>query len=98
MHTPFAAMPRVVDHVPIPKPDKIRPRTSLLQFGLASKDPFFIHEEEVPRSGVRVEQSFQRTRWSNGKVFVWFGVRKTTGRGEGSSGLGFDRIVSRKPE
>ncbi len=93
-----AAMPRVVDHVRIPKPDKIRPRTSLLQFGLADKDPYFIYEEEVPRSGVRVEQSFQRTRWSNGKVFVWFGVRKTTGRGEGSSGLCFDRIVSRKLE
>ena len=54
------------------------------------------HEEEVPRSGIRVEQSFQRTRWNDGKVFVWFGARKTTGRGEGSSGLGFDRIVPRK--
>jgi hypothetical protein len=31
----------------------------------------------------------------NGKVFVWFGVRKTTGRGEGSSGLGFDRILAK---
>jgi len=78
------------------KPDKIRPRTALLQEGLTEKAPYFIHEEEVPRSGIRVEQSFQRTRWNDGKVFVWFGARKTTGRGEGSSGLGFDRIVPRK--
>jgi len=93
-----AAMPRILDGDPNDKPDKIRPRTSLLQQGLAAKAPYFIHEEEVPRAGIRVEQSFQRTRWNGGKVFVWFGLRKTTGRGEGSSGLGFDRIVSRPTE
>ncbi len=89
-----AAMPRILENNPDNTPDKIRPRTSLLQEGLAKRAPYFIHEEEIPRSGIRVEQSYQRTRWSNGKVFVWFGVRKTTGRGEGSSGLGFDRILS----
>jgi hypothetical protein len=89
------AMPRLVDNVSILKPDKIRPRTSLLQPGLKNKKAYFIYEEEVPRSGARVEQSFQRTRWSDGKVYVWFGARKTNGRGEGSSGLGFDRIVAR---
>jgi hypothetical protein len=26
-------------------------------------------------------------------VVVWLGARKTAGRGEGSSGLAFDRIV-----
>jgi hypothetical protein len=87
-----AAMPRILEGKP-GKPDKIRPRTELLQIGLAEKKPYFIHEEEVPRAGVRVEQSFQRTRWYGGKVFVWYGARKTTGRGEGSSGLAFDRIV-----
>jgi len=86
-----AAMPRILIGNP-EKPDKIRPRTSLLQVGLAAKDPYFIHEEEVPRSGVRVAQAYKRARWNGGKVFVWFGVHKTTGRGEGSSGLGFDLI------
>jgi hypothetical protein len=90
-----AAMPRILEGNPA-KPDKIRPRTSLLQEGLAEKAPYFIHEEEVPRQGIRVEQSFQRTRWNGGKVFVWYGLRKTTGRGEGSSGLGFDMILSKK--
>ncbi|HTI12873.1 MAG TPA: hypothetical protein VL832_30115 [Puia sp.] len=88
-----AAMPRILENDPDPTPDKVRPRTSLLQEGLADKLPYFIPEEEVPRSGILVSQSFKRTRWANGKVFVWYGARKTTGRGEGSSGLGFDRIV-----
>jgi hypothetical protein len=90
-----AAMPRILTGNK-DKPDKIRPRTGLLQPGLADKQPYFIHEEEVPRAGIRVEQSFQRTRWNDGKVFVWFGARKTTGKGEGSSGLAFDRILARQ--
>ena len=72
---------------------QIRPRTTLLRQGLEDDPPagYDVHEEEVPRSGVRVTQSFQRTRWYGGEVFVWLGVRKQTGRGERSSGLAFDR-------
>ena len=50
-------------------------------------------DEEVPRAGVLLKQAYQRTRWRNGRVFVWLSVRKQTGRGEGSSGLAFDRII-----
>ncbi len=77
-------------------PARIRPRTELLREGLDAKPkriPYFIHEEEVPRSGILVSQSFQRTRWYGGRVFQWLGIRKTTGRGEGSSGLAFDQIL-----
>lgn len=76
-------------------PDRVKPRTSLLRHGLdqSPPQPYFVHEEEVPRAGARVTQSFQRTRWTNGRVFTWFGARKQTGRGEGSSGLAFDRLV-----
>ena len=90
-----AAMPRMLENNPAP-PDKVRPRTTLLMDGLAEKKPFYVYEEEVPRDGVVVYQSYQRTRWKNGKVFVWFGAGKTTGRGEGSSGLAFDRILPNK--
>jgi hypothetical protein len=90
-----AAMPRILAGDTL-KPRKVRPRTMLMQFGLDQKDPYFIHEEEVPRAGVRVTQSFQRTRWNDGSTFVWLGVRKQVGRGEGSSGLAFDRIVDVK--
>jgi hypothetical protein len=93
-----AAMPRILQNNPDETPDKIRPRTTLLQLGLKDRAAYFVHEEEIPRSGVRVKESYQRTRWNDGRVFVWLGVRKTTGRGEGSSGLGFDRIVPRSSE
>ena len=76
------------------EPVKIKPRTALLRFGLDEVDVqrYFIFEEEVPRTGVVVAQSFQRTRWYGGRVFNWVGVRKSTGRGEGSSGLAFDQL------
>jgi hypothetical protein len=87
-----AAMPRFLKHAPTP--DKVRPRTVLLQDGLLDKKPYFVHEEEIPRAGAKIYHSYQRTRWKNGSVFLWFGARKTIGRGEGSSGLAFDRILA----
>jgi len=72
---------------------RVRPRTTLLREGLDANKPYYIHEEEVPRAGMRVAELYQRTRWKNGKVFVWLGINKNTGRGEGHSGLAFDQIV-----
>lgn len=77
---------------------KIKPRTSLLREGLDLATPrtYFVHEEEVPRAGVRVKQTYQRTRWTDGRIVVWFGAAKKAGRGEGSSGLAFDRLIDVK--
>jgi hypothetical protein len=58
--------------------------------------PFFINEEEVPRSGVLVQRSYQRTRWLKGKTYLWIGRYKEAGKGEGSSNLKFDQIISYK--
>lgn len=55
--------------------------------------PYFVAEEEVPRSGRTVTRSFQRARWIDGTAFCWVGRASTIGRGEGSSGLEFDRIL-----
>ena len=92
-----ASMPRIIegDTQPI---EKIKPRTALLREGLSAAPPlpYFIHEEEVPRAGARVCQSFQRTRWYGGRVVTWLGVRKQTGRGEGASGLAYDQIIPTK--
>ncbi|MCB9037254.1 MAG: hypothetical protein H6557_11590 [Lewinellaceae bacterium] len=90
-----AAMPRILEGNQDP-PEKVRPRTTLLKEGLKDKHAYYIHEKEVPREGAQVYQSYQRTRWKNGRVFVWFGARKTSGKGEGSSGLAFDRILANK--
>jgi hypothetical protein len=89
-----AALPRFLENTE--SVDKVRPRTLMLQPGLSDKKPFFIFEEEIPRTGINIYHSYQRTRWKNGRVITWFGARKTAGHGEGSSGLAFDRILANK--
>ena len=89
-----AAMPRVLKGR---KPERIRPRTSLLRKGLenAVKVPYFIQEEEIPRSGSIISTKWRRTRWLNGKVVVWLARERTNGRGEADSALQFDRIQNK---
>jgi hypothetical protein len=87
-----AAMLRIMDGDP-DDPLPVRPRTSLLRPGLDTSTPYFLHEEEVTRASIRVTQGFRRTRWRDGRAWLWLGVRKETGRGEASSGLAFDAVV-----
>ena len=49
-----------------------------------------LFNEEVPREGVKVTRQFERTRWIGGSTLLWVGLRKSVGRGEGSSALRFD--------
>lgn len=89
-----ASMPRLTDADP---DSRVEPRGKILRTGLdvdadRDKEPYFLHEEQVPRAGARVTCSFQRARWFDGTVFTWLGRRKETGRGEGASGLVFDQI------
>ena len=74
-------------YVEMPQYQRVRPCTILLREGREKLNPkaYYIHEEQVPRAGVQVSQSFQRTRWNFGKVFTWLGVQKQTDRGEGST-------------
>ena len=75
-------------------PPKVPPRTTLIREGLDASPAlsYFVHEEEVPRAGILVTESFRRTRWHGGQATVWLGIRKQTGRGERGSGLAFDTI------
>lgn len=57
------------------------------------QDRLDIFEEEIAREGVRVCRAFQYARWFDGAPLAWIGRRKQTGRGEGSSGLEFDRVT-----
>lgn len=91
-----ASMPRVsFDIEGKPKYTPVKPRTSILRYGLdeLEQHSYYLFEEEVPRAGIVVDKKFQRTRWYGGKVYNWLGIKKTTGRGEGSSGLAFDRLI-----
>lgn len=89
-----AAMPRLLEGESGVVPDKVAPRTRLLRNGLDDVPPasYFVAEEEVVRAGTVIESKWQRCRWLNGRVVVWHGFQRKTGRGEGSSGLAFDII------
>jgi hypothetical protein len=64
-------MLRIIDGDPLP-PEKVPPRTTLMREGLdaAVKQPYFLHEEEVPREGIRASESFRRTCWTKGEAYV----------------------------
>lgn len=90
-----AAMPRFFGSTVRPT----RPVTETLRAGLdghVQKRPMLLHEEEVPRTGVVVETTFQRARWHGGATYVWLGRRVHSGRGEGGSGLRFDTVKARE--
>ena len=91
-----AAMPRLVKGGPV-TPDRVRPRTEFLRTGLDAGQPYFVREEEVPRSGVRLTSRFYRTRWTDGRVVVWLGSAAHVGRGEAASGLRFDQAEATHP-
>jgi hypothetical protein len=54
--------------------------------------PRLISEEEVPRSGVRLERRWQFGRWHDGSFHVWLQRRKRAGLGERSSGVRWDLL------
>ncbi len=94
-----ATLPRVMEGKDIPYDEGqnfVEPRTKILREGLDQSNPegYVILSEEIPRSGIYVTRSFQRCRWHDGRVYLWMGRRKFTGRGEGLSGLNFDSLVS----
>ena len=57
--------------------------------------PLVIRDEEVPREGVRVRRVPALARNIDGSYERWIGRRVSVGRGEGSSGLGFDWAIPR---
>lgn len=59
--------------------------------------PFYIAEEEIPVSGVTVSRRVQRTRWYDGRTYLWIGRASETGRGGASSHLRFDQIDDPPP-
>jgi hypothetical protein len=59
---------------------------------LNSAADLLIYDEEVPREGLRMERRRQLARWVDGSTWAWTAYRKQVGRGEGSSGLRFDRL------
>ena len=59
---------------------------------LKTTDFLRLEEEEVPREGIEVKRAFNYARDATGRALLWIGRSKTTGRGEGASGLKFDVV------
>ena len=82
-----AAMQRVVAGVVT----DIAPIGRTLQpTNLADPARYHVNEEEVERSGTRIERAVRRTRWLDGSTHVWISRRRRVGAGEGRSGLRYD--------
>jgi hypothetical protein len=78
--------------------EPVRPQTSLLREGLvANQGKYLVHEEEVPRTGTLLTTAYNRTRWRDGTVAVWLSAKRSSGRGEASSGLAFDHLIDTPP-
>jgi hypothetical protein len=46
--------------------------------------------EELPREGIHMERRYRCARGLDGSTYVWIGRLRSTGKGEGRSGLRFD--------
>jgi hypothetical protein len=95
-----AAMPRLLEGAQHAAPAKVAPRSQLLREGLDESParPYFIAEEEIERTGTTIDLCWRRGRLRDGRVVVWLGQRRRTGRGEASSTLAFDAVVpARRP-
>jgi hypothetical protein len=75
----------------------VRPITAQGTLLEPDASPWFFHEEEVPRAGVRVRRIPSLARWLDGTTHAWTSRRVGSGRGEGSSGLQFDVAVPPQP-
>jgi hypothetical protein len=48
--------------------------------------------EELPREGIRLQRRYRYARGLDGSTYVWIGRLRSTGTGEGRSGLRFDYL------
>jgi hypothetical protein len=94
-----------VEPKPVSGPDEnklqgfmFHPRGEILRLtpgdpaSLTTTDFLRLEEEEVPREGIELKRAFNYARDASGRALLWIGRSKTTGRGEGASGLKFDVV------
>jgi hypothetical protein len=71
----------------MPPPAANRPMGRLLGY-----QPLKIFLEELPREGVRLQRRYRAARGPDGSTHIWIGRLRSTGSGEGRSGLRFDYL------
>jgi len=55
---------------------------------------FVVRDQAVPRAGIQVNRYMRRARWLNGATYCWMARRSRAGKGQGSSGLAFDVLLT----
>ena len=73
------------------EPEPVPPLSKILNPSVTGE--YRIREEEIPRSGLRVERVVYRARWIDGSTHVWVQRRRRIGAGESQSGLQFDQAL-----
>ena len=80
----------------------VRPNTSILGIEREGKavKPYYLNEEEVLGYGTQVTLTAQRTRWMDGKSYLWRGYAKKMSGYQANSGLMFDelRAIDKGPQ
>lgn len=75
----------------------LRPITAQGTLLAPQVSPWYFHEEEVPRAGLRIARVPAVARWLDGTPYLWVSRRVGAGSGEGSSGLQFDLALPPSP-
>jgi hypothetical protein len=83
------------DPIAVPPAGKILKPTGI--FGVTGAGPYAVNQEQIPRSGVRVQRVAFATRALDGKSYFWVGRRRRAGAGETQSGLRFDAPLPTQP-
>jgi hypothetical protein len=83
---------RVLKDIGEGDPRPVPPLSSILMPPSEGTD-YQIEEDEISRSGLRVQRVVYRTRWIDGSTHLWVQRRRKPGAGESQSGLQFDQAV-----
>jgi hypothetical protein len=78
----------MADPIPVPPAGKILKPTGI--FGVNGGAPYAVNQEQIPRSGARVQRVAFAARAIDGKSYFWVARRRRAGAGETQSGLRFD--------
>jgi hypothetical protein len=77
-----------------PKSTSQPPLTPARGVVLTPGQMFVVRDQAVPRAGVQVNRYMRRARWLNGATYCWMARRSRAGKGQGSSGLEFDVLLT----
>ncbi len=80
---------------PVPPAGKILRPVGI--FGVQGGPPYQVNQEQIPRSGAKVQRVAFGARGQDGRSYFWVARRRRAGAGEAQSGLRFDAPLPTQP-